>query len=269
MTEIGMKETDSMIGVEWLDAIDWQLYQHTTTEEEIGDKGGEGDGPDVSNKNKKFINKKEEKNKKRENKENQKDKEKIKDKNNNLKIGCINVRGMNDNVKQGEIRKFLGKEKWDIAVISETKLKESKGRYIYMDWNAYECINSSYNNDNTKNGIIILLKKEINDRRYTIEKINGYAIKVDILFRGSQKNIRIIGIYNPNNDRPATKIIETKLAKWMNEATNLDYEMIILGDFNESANDRKKKREKPLTTTIKQHGLQDIHECLTTEKDKL
>ncbi|PKK40994.1 hypothetical protein RhiirC2_805125 [Rhizophagus irregularis] len=55
----------------------------------------------------------------------------------------------------------------------------------------------------------------------------------------------------------------------MNEATNLDYEMIILGDFNESANNRKKKRENLLTTTIKQHGLQDIHKCLTTEKDVL
>ncbi|GBC18888.2 hypothetical protein GLOIN_2v1762286 [Rhizophagus irregularis DAOM 181602=DAOM 197198] len=47
-------------------------------------------------------------------------------KNNNIKIGCINVRGMNDIKKQGEIRNFLGKEKWDIAIISETKLKESK-----------------------------------------------------------------------------------------------------------------------------------------------
>ncbi|PKY34288.1 hypothetical protein RhiirB3_475964, partial [Rhizophagus irregularis] len=268
-TEIGTKEVDSMIGVEWLDAIDWQPYQNTLIEEEIGEKGDEGDRSDASNTNRKIKFLKEKKNKKREINENQKQKEKIKDKNNNLKIGCINVRGMNDNVKQGEIRKFLGKEQWDIAIISETKLKESKGKHIYMDWNAYECINSSYNNENTKNGILILLKKEINDRRYAIEKINGHAIKVDILFRGSQKNIRIIGIYNPNNDKPATKIIETKLAKWMNEATNLDYEMIILGDFNESANDRKKKREKPITTTIKQHGLQDIHECLTTEKDVL
>ncbi|GET57582.1 exodeoxyribonuclease III [Rhizophagus irregularis DAOM 181602=DAOM 197198] len=190
-------------------------------------------------------------------------------KNNNIKIGCINVRGMNDIKKQGEIRNFLGKEKWDIAIISETKLKESKGKHIYSDWKDYECINSSYNNENTKNGLIILLRKEINDRRYAIEKIDGHVIKLDILFRGNQKNIRIIGIYNPNDDKPTTTLIETKIAKWMNEAINLEYEMIILGDFNESANDKKKKKKRPLTATIKQHGLQDVHECLTAEKDML
>ncbi|UZO17703.1 uncharacterized protein OCT59_009044 [Rhizophagus irregularis] len=41
-TEIGMKETVPMIGVEWLDAIDRQLYQNTTTEEENEEKRGVG-----------------------------------------------------------------------------------------------------------------------------------------------------------------------------------------------------------------------------------
>ncbi|EXX77055.1 hypothetical protein RirG_027310 [Rhizophagus irregularis DAOM 197198w] len=42
-TEIGMKETVPMIGVEWLDAIDRQLYQNTTTEEENEEKRGVGE----------------------------------------------------------------------------------------------------------------------------------------------------------------------------------------------------------------------------------
>ncbi|GBC47807.2 hypothetical protein GLOIN_2v29323 [Rhizophagus irregularis DAOM 181602=DAOM 197198] len=83
----------------------------------------------------------------------------------------------------------------------------------------------------------------------------------------NQKNIRIIGIYNPNNDKPTTNNIEKHLAKWMNEAINLEYETIILGDFNESANNKKKL--KPLTNTIKNHGLQDIHESLTVAEDRL
>ncbi|UZO08314.1 uncharacterized protein OCT59_028572 [Rhizophagus irregularis] len=39
-TEIGTKETVPMIGVKWLDAIDWQLYQNTTIEEENKEEGG-------------------------------------------------------------------------------------------------------------------------------------------------------------------------------------------------------------------------------------
>uniref|UniRef100_U9T174 Endonuclease/exonuclease/phosphatase domain-containing protein n=1 Tax=Rhizophagus irregularis (strain DAOM 181602 / DAOM 197198 / MUCL 43194) TaxID=747089 RepID=U9T174_RHIID len=129
--------------------------------------------------------------------------------------GCINVRGLNDTKKQGDIRKFLDKEKWDIAIITETKLKESK----------------------------------------------------DLLFKGKQKNIRIIGIYNPNNDKQTTTNIEKHLTKWMNESLNLDYETVILGDFNEST--KNKKKLKPLINTIKKHGLQDIHESLTAAEDML
>ncbi|RGB24602.1 hypothetical protein C1646_772823 [Rhizophagus diaphanus] len=65
-------------------------------------------------------------------------------KNQKLKIDCMNVRGMNKVKKQGNIRTFLGKEKWDVAIITETKLKEQKGKFIYKGWNQYECINSSY-----------------------------------------------------------------------------------------------------------------------------
>ncbi|POG54473.1 hypothetical protein GLOIN_2v1098872 [Rhizophagus irregularis DAOM 181602=DAOM 197198] len=155
---------------------------------------------------------------------------------------------MNDTKKQGDIRKFLSKENWDIAIINETKLKEAKGKYIYNGWDKYKCINSSYNNENNKNGIIIMIRRDIYDRGYKIETINGHVIKFDLLFKGNQKNIRIIGIYNPNNDKPTTNNIEKHLAKWMNEAINLEYETIILGDFNESANNKKKL--KPLTNTI-------------------
>ncbi|EXX55430.1 hypothetical protein RirG_225530 [Rhizophagus irregularis DAOM 197198w] len=209
-SEIGMKEIDPMIGVEWLDAIDWPLYQNTITEEENKEEGGVGEENSEKNEEENIITnktKKEKIYKKQKQQENNKKKE---NKNNKLKIGCINVRGMNDTKKQGDIRKFLSKEKWDIVIINETKLKEAKGK---------------------------------------------------------QKNIRIIGIYNPNNDKPTTNNIEKHLAKWMNEAINLEYETIILGDFNESA--KNKKKLKPLTNIIKNHGLQDIHESLTAAEDKL
>ncbi|CAB4418814.1 unnamed protein product [Rhizophagus irregularis] len=184
--------------------------------------------------------------------------------NENIKIGCINVRGMNDIKKQGDIRKFIGKENWNIAILTETKLKETKGKFVFKGWETYESINSSFNNDNTKNGIIILLKKNINDRRYKIEQIDGHVIKLDILFKGKQKNIRIIGIYNPVEEKTTTERICTQVNKWIEEAKQWDHELIILGDFNESTKNKKKK--KPLTNTLKNHGLQDVYECMTTGK---
>ncbi|PKY55305.1 hypothetical protein RhiirA4_503926 [Rhizophagus irregularis] len=263
-TKEGTEDIELMADIEWLEAINWEPYVNSTIEEEQEDKGEGGDvekrpiikGKQIKNEEEtKKINK------------NQKKIKNKKGKNNNLKIGCINVRGMNDNKKQGDIRKFLAKENWDIAILTETKLKESKGKYMYKGWDKYECINSSYNNENNKNGIIIMMHRDINDRRYMIETIEGHVIKVDLLFKGKQKNIRIIGVYNPNNDKPTTINIEKHLVKWMNEALNLDYEMVIIGDFNEST--KNKKKQKPLTNTIKNHGLQDIHESLTAAEDML
>ncbi|PKY29457.1 hypothetical protein RhiirB3_483703 [Rhizophagus irregularis] len=85
-------------------------------------------------------------------------------------------------------------------------------------------------------------------------------IKLDILFKDKQKGIKIIGIYNPNNDKEITQSIEKRITSWSNEAQKLNQELLILGDFNESMNNKKKS--KPLIQVIKKHGLEDVHECL-------
>ncbi|PKB94618.1 DNase I-like protein, partial [Rhizophagus irregularis] len=262
ITETGMKEIEIMEDVEWLGATKTTPNKRKKTgieegEEKIADE-------EVEEKRNKFLKKnpKNEKTKKiYENHQKHIKTNKKEEKQNHLKIGCINIRGMNDVEKQGNLRTFLGKEKWDIAIVTETKLTEQKGKYIYKGWEKYECINSSFNNDNTKSGIIILIRKSLNDRRYKVEKIDGHVIKLDILFKDKQKGIKIIGIYNPNNDKDTTGQIEKKVTAWINEAIKLNQELIILGDFNESANNKKKS--KPLTQTIKRHGLEDVHECLT------
>ncbi|PKB93557.1 DNase I-like protein, partial [Rhizophagus irregularis] len=262
ITETGTIEIEIMEDVEWTGATKTTPNKRKKEgteegEEEIADEG-------VEEKRKKFVKKNPKNEKTQKNHENhqkQTKTNKIKEKQDNLKIGCINIRGMNDVEKQGNLRTFLGKEKWDIAIITETKLTEQKGKYIYKGWDKYECINSSFNNDNTKSGIIILIRKSLNDRKYKVEKIDGHVIKLDILFKDKQKGIKIIGIYNPNNDKDITGQIEKKVTAWINDAQKLNQELIILGDFNESANNKKKS--KPLTQMIKRHGLEDVHECLT------
>lgn len=76
----------------------------------------------------------------------------------NIKIGCINVCGLNNNKKQSHVKQFIEKEKWDIAIVNETKLSKNKGKFIYNGWNSHDIINSSYNNENRKSGIAVILK---------------------------------------------------------------------------------------------------------------
>jgi exonuclease III len=76
-----------------------------------------------------------------------------------LILGCINIRGLNDLRKQSELKKVIVNEQWDIAIISETKMRKTKGKYIYKGWQSYEVLNSSNNEENTKNGLMIIIKK--------------------------------------------------------------------------------------------------------------
>ncbi|PKC71217.1 DNase I-like protein [Rhizophagus irregularis] len=183
----------------------------------------------------------------------------IKKEKNNIKIGCINVRGLNENKKQLEIKKLIENENWDIGLLTETKLTENKGKYLYHGWAGYETINNSFNENNSKGGIAIILKKNISDRRYKIEKIDGYAIKMDLLFR-KQKNITLIGIYRPNDDLITTDIINNKLKNWIQEAYRLEQHIIIMGDLNEAAD--KAIKFKKLIGNIYNHDLYDVHEVL-------
>src|SRR5436190_665434 len=77
---------------------------------------------------------------------------------NEMKIACLNVRGLNKKQKQNQIKKYIENEKWDVTILNETKIKENQGNFIFKGWENYDTINSSYNDENNKNGIMIVLK---------------------------------------------------------------------------------------------------------------
>ncbi|PKK61870.1 hypothetical protein RhiirC2_791195 [Rhizophagus irregularis] len=88
---------------------------------------------------------------------------------NHLKIGCLNVRGLNDNKKQLDIKKIIEKENWDISLLTETKITENKGKFLYKGWTGYDIINNSFNEDNSKGGTII--KNLYNHDLYDVHEV--------------------------------------------------------------------------------------------------
>jgi hypothetical protein len=83
--------------------------------------------------------------------QNNKNKEKvnnIKTKINNIiKIGVLNIRGLNDDNnkknKKENLKNYILKEQWDITGVNETKLNRNKGKHIYRDWNEIKIRNNS------------------------------------------------------------------------------------------------------------------------------
>src|SRR6266536_6130684 len=101
---------------------------------------------------------------------------------------------------------------------------------------------------------MIVIKNNISSRRINMEEIEGHAIKLDLIFK-KQRNIRIIGIYNPNANKNTTDLIDRKLKLWIQEAEKWEHEVIVLGDFNES--DRNTTKRKPLIKNLHNNGLID------------
>ncbi|GES87658.1 hypothetical protein GLOIN_2v1824527 [Rhizophagus clarus] len=182
----------------------------------------------------------------------------------NLKIGCINIRGLNDSNNQLDLRRMITNEKWDIVIVSETKLNNRKGQHIYKDWTNYDSLNCSYNNSDQKRGIMIIIRKELSQRKVNIERINGHVIKFDLLFK-KQKLIKIIGIYNLNQDKEMTNKIKRKIIDWVEEAERLQQELVILGDLNEE--DKATNRSNRLITKCLHNlNLKDINRCIAGDE---
>lgn len=57
-----------------------------------------------------------------------------------------------------------------------------------------------------------------------------------------------------------SKQIAERLQVWIKEATRLDQDIIILGNFNES--DKENGKKKILLNTLIKFDLQDIHACI-------
>ncbi|GES83915.1 Down syndrome cell adhesion molecule-like protein Dscam2 [Rhizophagus clarus] len=156
----------------------------------------------------------------------------------NLKIGCINIRGLNDSNNQLNLRRIITNEKWDIAIVTKTKLNNQKGQHIFKDWESYDCLNCSYNKFEQKKGIMIIIRKELSQRKVNIERIN---------------------------DKEKTNKIKRKIIDWVEEAEKLNQELIILDDFNK-ADKATNRMNRLITKCFNNLTLHDINRCLAGDE---
>ncbi|EXX62210.1 hypothetical protein RirG_051260 [Rhizophagus irregularis DAOM 197198w] len=189
--------------------------------------------------------------------------------NNKIKIGCINIRGLNadketDN-KQERLKNFIKKENWDIAGINETKIKKSKGKYIYKEWENMKIRNNSAEEEKSKGSQILIQKYWTEVRTINYQEIEGYAQSIDIRLKGNKKSIRIINIYMVGNNKNKKKEIISIVDRWINEGKNENLDVIVMGDFNERRQNKGKKNKNILLEMIDSHNMVDIHYFFNNE----
>ncbi|CAB5353539.1 unnamed protein product [Rhizophagus irregularis] len=190
--------------------------------------------------------------------------------NNQIKIGCLNIRGLNDgkgtNNKQQKLKEFIEKENWDIAGINETKIKKSKGKYIYKDWINKKIRNNSAEEEKSKGSQLLIQKQWIELRTINYQVFEGYAQSIDVLLKGKKKSIRIINVYMIGNNKNRKCDITTTVDKWITNAKSKNLDIIVMGDFNERRQNTGKKGKNMFLEMLDDNNMIDIHIYFNNEE---
>ena len=146
----------------------------------------------------------------------------------NLKIGCLNVRGLNDRLKRKRLYKHIRANKWDIFLAQETFITSENLLIWEKEWGGK--LFTSIGSNNSK-GTSIFLSKHF-DYVVNSEKIdpNGRYNMINVMLTthmGSSVEITIANVYAPNKDDP------TFFQKFFSDLEDFSSEHIIVGgDWN-------------------------------------
>ncbi|CAB4387785.1 unnamed protein product [Rhizophagus irregularis] len=150
------------------------------------------------------------------------------------KLAVYNVQGLGKEDKYGLLVDALKENKWDILGLCETKLKSEAAKFRFIGLDNYISY-SACNENSSKEGVTLLIKKSLAYHVTNIERIEGVAIKVDLVFKNKVKNFRCILIYRPIEKlENVVKVqeIQDKLTKW-NDCDYDKWDLVVMGDLNE------------------------------------
>ncbi|CAB4474578.1 DNase I-like protein [Rhizophagus irregularis] len=206
--------------------------------------------------------------------ENNKNKEKANNKikiNNLLKIGVLNIRGLNDENnkknKKEKLKNYIVQEGWDITGVNETKLNSNKGKYIYRDWKDIKIRNNSVDDIHSLGSQLLICKWWIDIRTINYKEFKGYAQSIDIVLKGKENSIRLINVYMICNDKKKKTAITETIDKWIDEAQTLNLNLIVMGDFNErKENQDNASKDTTFLDMLEEYNLIDIHTKFNNEK---
>ncbi|CAB5379474.1 unnamed protein product [Rhizophagus irregularis] len=150
------------------------------------------------------------------------------------KLAVYNVQGLGKEDKYGLLVDALKENKWDILGLCETKLKSEAAKFRFIGLDNYISY-SACNENSSKEEVTLLIKKSLAYHVTNIERIEGVAIKVDLVFKNKVKNFRCILIYRSIEKlENVVKVqeIQDKLTKW-NDCDYDKWDLVVMGDLNE------------------------------------
>jgi hypothetical protein len=139
----------------------------------------------------------------------------------------------------------LLERKIDIMGLCETKLSKENQHFAFADQKQYKCFSSAEPNNPRSAGVALLIRKNIERFIASVDKIEGHLIAINLLNKGYKT--WIAQIYLPS-DRRQSRALQKKIQDLLQAYSRKNYEIIIMGDFNATANPRTDRKSLNSTT---------------------
>jgi ribonuclease HI len=148
-------------------------------------------------------------------------------------ISTINVRGLNDPLKQERLFSFLSEYNFDFCGITETWLKPAN--YIKDPYNNFQIISTTPDPDNYfGTGVSLAIQNEWTKHIFQKKMHKNRGIMIDLSLKKGKK-IRIIVVYypaNPQNKKEESSSLFAWTKETITEALRKQYHIITMGDLN-------------------------------------
>jgi exonuclease III len=141
------------------------------------------------------------------------------------------VRSFTNIVKQHHLLSLYSSYNIDVIGLQETNFKPQHEKIFNPTHPTFISFFSSNPKQRTAFGVGLILNKKIAHHVYKHDAKLDRIIHVDLQFANKQK-LCIINCYLPPADLKMRKEIQLVLRKWIQEASNNDFHLIVLGDFN-------------------------------------
>src|SRR3989337_83923 len=149
---------------------------------------------------------------------------------NNINIASLNVRGLNDSLKQINLINESLQHHIDILALQETHFTSPSCNYIYNHHPTYHTI-WTHDDKNAFSGVGLLIKHNLAKHIQKYDSYKGRILHCDLHFKGSNK-IKIINCYIPARHGSFRRHIPHYVTTLLSTAITQNFKIILLGDFN-------------------------------------
>src|SRR3989337_839464 len=148
----------------------------------------------------------------------------------NINIASLNVRGLNDSLKQINLINESFQHHIDILALQETHFTSPACKHIYNRHPHYHTI-WTHDDKNAFSGVGLLIKHDLAKHIQKYDSYKGRILQCDLHFKGSNK-IKIINCYIPARHGPFRRHIQRYITTLLSTAITQNFKIILLGDFN-------------------------------------